>query len=193
MTRLGGQLPLPQVLVDIFENQKFVHIRILRIGVGPQQDRPHPHHRVIEPRLVGILKNRHHVIGIARLIAQQLLGVEHILLVVLGRTLELHLLHHPQVFSAAGLALQRNIPQRVMCPLVIRIDQQPLQIHLDGKLVVAGVGHGLAAIKEDLRLLSIRFRNVAITFGSFGHNAFLRLPDVRSHANRIGAELNSRI
>jgi hypothetical protein len=55
----------------------------------------------------------------------------------------------------------------------VGVDGQALEEHLDGVVVVAGIGDGLAAVEENLGLALILLRHVAVLLQpvviTFGH------------------------
>jgi hypothetical protein len=103
----------------------------------------------------------------AGVVRQEFLGGEEGCFVVLaladGR-LELHLLEHPEVFTAGHFALQADLPQRLVSLGVFRINAQPLKVHLDGVFIVPGVCDGPAAVEKDVGLTLVFFGNALVAF-----------------------------
>ena len=176
--RLVGPIPAANLDVGVFDLDVAVVVRLGRVGVGSQRDRADPHHRVVETAFNRGLHHRHHVRRLTRITRQQLLGIEHRLLVVFAAA-QLHGVEHPQLLPAAGLSPHGDIAQRLMRRHGLGIDSQPLEIHLDGVVVVSCSGDGLPPLKEGVGLLLVFFGNQSITFWEIWHCHFLFCWDPR--------------
>ena len=103
---------------------------------------------------------------VPRVKSQRPLGVEHVLLVVLGAGGVFSGFEHAQRLAAGHFAFQREVAKRLVLLDFLGVQGKPVDEHFDRVLKLPRCGNGLGVIKELFGLLAVLFRNVAIAIGS---------------------------
>jgi hypothetical protein len=173
LRRVRRLLPALQLLVDVFDRDVRLVVGLLALGVGAQGDGADPHHRVVIPGLVGALHDLEHARRVAGVVGEQLLRREHVQLLVGGIGLDAPLLPHPQIFAAAGLALERDLAQRLVGVDVFRVDVQPLQVQFDGVVIAALLDELVRLVEQFLRPTLVLRRDRLIAFGKLCHGGHI--------------------
>ena len=158
----AANFQLLEALVDVTKDDEFIEIRFLVVGVGLLEDWAEPQNGVPESAAIGALEHGLHVIGVAGIVGEQLLRVEHVCFVVGGGAFEFHGFDEADGFPAAGFALEGDVAECLVGGDFVGIELEPLEIHLDGVFVIAGAGYGLASIEEDFAFGAIFRRNLFI-------------------------------